>query len=75
MHLYASGRKETWAGTRKDEKMEITKGQVVKVTTTKDQCIRLTIDVEKAFADNVNLLNWQNEMVVLQKEGDDGSHS
>lgn len=55
--------------------MEITKGQVVKVTTTKDQCIRLTIDVEKAFADNVNLLNWQNEMVVLQKEGDDGSHS
>ena len=51
--------------------MEITKGQVTKITTTKDQCIRLTIDVDKAFASGVNLLTWQDEMVTLQHEGEE----
>lgn len=48
--------------------MEITKGQVVKVQTTKDQCVRLTIDIDKNFAGETNLLAWQDEMVTLQKE-------
>lgn len=50
--------------------MEITKGQVVKVTTTKDMCIRLTVDVDKDFAGDINLLSWLNEMITLQKEGE-----
>lgn len=55
--------------------MEITKGQCVKVTTTKDQCIRLTIDIEKAFVGKANLLDWQDKMITLQYEGEDGAHS
>lgn len=49
--------------------MEIIKGQVVKITTTKDQCIRLTVDIEKGFVPKeVNVINWQDCMVLLQKE-------
>jgi hypothetical protein len=48
--------------------MEMTKGIIVKVQTTKDQCVRLTIDIDKAFAGQTNLLSWQDEMVTLQKE-------
>jgi len=50
----------------KGENMEITQGIVTKVTTTKDQCVRLTIDVDKAYADKVNLLKWQDQAVSLQ---------
>jgi hypothetical protein len=46
--------------------MEITQGIVTKVTTTKDQCVRLTIDVDKAYADKVNLLKWQDQAVAMQ---------
>jgi hypothetical protein len=46
--------------------MEITKGIVTKVTTTKDQCVRLTIDIDKVFADKVNLLKWQDQSVAIQ---------
>jgi hypothetical protein len=59
----------------KGEGMEITKGQCVKVTTTKDQCIRLTIDIEKAFVGKANLLDWQDKMITLQYEGEDGARS
>ena len=47
-------------------KMKEIIGQVTKVQTTKDQCIRLTIDVEKSFAGNTNLLTWQDTMVVVR---------
>ena len=45
---------------------EITKGIVVKVQTTKDQCTRITLDCDKAFTENINLLAWQDKEVVLQ---------
>lgn len=48
--------------------MEEIKGQVVKVQTTKDQCIRLTIDVEKAFIGDVNVIAWQDNMVKIKLE-------
>lgn len=48
--------------------MEITKGQVVKVTTTKDKCIRITVDIEQAFVPaNVNILQWQDTMITTEE--------
>lgn len=53
--------------------MEITKGQVVKVTTTKDNCVRVTVDIEKAFIPkDVNILQWQDTMITIQHEDDNG---
>jgi len=52
--------------TEKGGFMEITHGIVTKVTTTKDQCVRLTIDIDKVFADKVNLLKWQDQSVAIQ---------
>ena len=46
--------------------MEITQGIVTKISTTKDQCVRLVIDIYKAYAENVNLLKWQDQAVSLQ---------
>jgi hypothetical protein len=48
--------------------METIKGQVVKVQTTKDQCIRITVDVEKAFVGDANLITWQDNMVTIKLE-------
>ena len=49
------------------ENMEITKGIVTKITTTKDQCVRLTVDIDKSFIpEEVNILKWQDQEVVLQ---------
>jgi len=51
--------------------MDIIKEQVTKIATTKDQCTRLTVDVEKSFIPaDVNLINWQDQMVTIQKEGE-----
>lgn len=51
--------------------MEQIKGQVTKIATTKDQCIRLTIDIEKSFVPaSVNLIKWQDNMVNIQLEGE-----
>lgn len=44
------------------------KGIVTKISTTKDQCIRLTIDVDKAFAIGQNLLSWQDDEVLIELE-------
>jgi len=55
-----------------ENKMEITKGILTKVTTTKDQCVRVTIDIDKAYAETVNLLKWQDQEVALQCEVDNG---
>ena len=55
------------------EEMEITKGIVTKISTTKDQCVRLTIDIDKAYIpENVNILKWQDQEVTIQAEGDNG---
>ena len=43
-------------------------GQVVKVQTTADECIRLTIDIDSQFVGEVNVLKWKNEMVEITKE-------
>jgi hypothetical protein len=51
--------------------MEITKGIVVKVTTTKDQCRRITIDIDKDYCKGMNLLDWQDEEVTIQHDGED----
>jgi hypothetical protein len=51
--------------------MEITKGIVTKIATTKDQCVRLTVDIDKAFIpENVNILKWQDEEITIQHEGE-----
>lgn len=55
--------------------MEITKGQCVKVTTTKDNCIRVTVDIEKAFVGDINLLEWLNDMLIIQHGDEDGARS
>ena len=53
--------------------MEITKGIVTKISTTKDQCVRLIIDIDKAYIpENVNILKWQDQEVTIQAEGDNG---
>lgn len=41
-------------------------GQVVKVQTTADECIRLTIDIDSSYASDINILQWKNEMVTMQ---------
>lgn len=47
--------------------MEEVKGQVVKVTTTADECVRITIDIENQFIpEGVNILKWKNNMVNIQ---------
>lgn len=51
----------------KEREMEMTKGIVTKITTTKDQCVRLTVDIDKSFIpEEVNILKWQDQEVVLQ---------
>lgn len=53
----------------REAEMEITKGIVTKIATTKDQCVRLTVDIDKSFIpENVNILKWQDQEVVLQSE-------
>jgi hypothetical protein len=45
------------------------KGQVTKIATTKDQCVRLTIDIEKSFIPSgVNLIAFQDQMINIELE-------
>jgi hypothetical protein len=47
-------------------------GQVVKVQTTADECIRLTIDIDaQMIPKDVNVLNWKNEMVIVTIENNE----
>lgn len=41
-------------------------GQVVKVQTTADECIRLTIDIDSHYASDINFIKWKNEMLELK---------
>ena len=50
-------------------------GQVVKVQTTADECIRLTIDIDSQFVGEVNVLKWKNEMVQIEKVPNDPPHN
>lgn len=46
--------------------MEQARGQVVKVQTTADECIRVTIDIDSALIpSNVNVLKWKNNMALI----------
>lgn len=48
--------------------MEKVQGQVVKVQTTADECVRLTVDIDTSLIpDNVNVLKWKNNMVFIEK--------
>jgi len=49
------------------EQAETLSGQVVKVQTTADECVRITIDVDTALIpENINVLKWKNNMVFIQ---------
>jgi hypothetical protein len=53
--------------------METVKGQITKVQTTADECVRLTIDCDVALIGNVNVLQWKNQMVKIElEESNDG---
>jgi urease accessory protein UreE len=42
------------------------KGQVVKVATTADECVRVTVDLEtSSIPEGVNVLKWKNNMVFI----------
>lgn len=48
-------------------KMEQVKGQVVKVQTTADECVRVTIDIDTSLIpEDVNVLKWKNNMVFIR---------
>lgn len=47
-------------------KMEQITGQVVKVQTTADECVRVTVDIDTSLIpENVNVLKWKNNMVFI----------
>lgn len=47
-------------------KMEQITGQVVKVQTTVDECVRVTVDIDTSLIpENVNVLKWKNNMVLI----------
>jgi hypothetical protein len=47
--------------------MEKVSGQVVKVQTTADECVRLTIDIDTLLIpEGVNILKWKNRMVFIE---------
>ena len=49
---------------------EITKGICVKISTNKDQTYRIVCDIDKAYAEKINLLKWVDQEVALQCEVD-----
>ena len=45
---------------------QIVQGQVQKIATTVDECIRITIDTDsKAVPEGVNVLQWKNKVVAV----------
>ena len=56
--------------------MQHINGQVTKISTTADQCVRITVDIdEAAIPENINLIRWKNETVILSLPGTDGISS
>ena len=52
--------------------MEKVIGQVTKVQTTADECVRLTIDCDVALVGSINVLLWKNQMAKIELEDEDG---
>jgi len=49
--------------------MEQVLGQVVKVQTTADSCVRVTVDVDISLIPaDVNVLKWKNNMVFIKTQ-------
>lgn len=47
--------------------MEQVQGQVVKVQTTADECVRITVDIDTSLIpEGVNVLKFKNNMVFVQ---------
>ena len=56
--------------------MQHVKGIVSKIATTVDQCVRITVDIDEAvIPENINLIRWKNETVILSLQGVDGISS
>ncbi len=49
-----------------NEKLQVLQGLVVKIATTADECIRITIDTDsKAVPEGINVLQWKNQVVAV----------
>jgi len=60
-------RKRRNVETKQEDNMEQVKGQVVRVQTTADECIRVMIDIDTSLIpEDVNILKWKNNMVLIQ---------
>jgi hypothetical protein len=47
--------------------MDQVRGQVVKVQTTADECVRVTVDIDTSLIpEEVNVLRWKNNMVLIE---------
>ena len=56
--------------------MQHINGQVTKIATTADQCVRITVDIDAAvIPENINLIRWKNMTVILSLPGTDGISS
>ena len=54
--------------------MQHINGQVTKISTTADQCVRITVDIdEAAIPESINLIRWKNEVVILSLPNTDGA--
>ena len=46
--------------------MEQVTGQCVKVQTTADECVRVTVDIDTSLIpEDINVLKWKNNMVII----------
>jgi len=46
--------------------MEQVRGQVVKIQTTADECVRVTVDIDTSLIpEDINVLKWKNNMVFI----------
>lgn len=41
-------------------------GIVTKVQTTADECVRITIDIDSHFVQDINIIKWKNSMVKME---------
>jgi hypothetical protein len=49
--------------------MEQIKAIITKISTNKDQTVRITCDSDKFFTEGINLLAWQDkEVTIILKE-------
>lgn len=41
-------------------------GQCVKVQTTADECVRITVDIDTRWLKDVNIIAWKNNMIEME---------